>query len=458
MGFQRFESRFCTFAAPGDWRLVDGLGAIDNRNETRQRSAAVMESWADSPQSAHTYLESQLEMIAQLESEIELVEERSLDSSNLSEALLVTFRTPLPDGRALLQKQLVAIEGRLVCTLTVSGLEDDRALWEESCNPILGSFDVPARDWSGEIRESDIVLTVEEAPPSLAMHDLLELGIAIPVPSKWMVTPEGTLRSGESSEITIRRSGLPAGSAEECFAEALERISRSEGAKPAAWQHGVTPDGASFWSVDAISTLEKTWGSPDRRLRREVYIDDECVLAFTLDCEAESEGPIGDFGRVLVGYHWLEPERQKLRLGEPWLRVELAGKWVPAGPGVYIGTDPPGTMVQVQRVGQEAKLSDLIKGQIDATRRAPEVVQVEAETHDDGMLQECDAVRYSLDFKDAEGQGVFLRTCWLENRENRFVVNVRAIVSDAADQTLKALLDGFSPDSAEETGNRGGGR
>jgi hypothetical protein len=458
MGFQRFTSRFCTFEAPADWRIVAGLGAIDGRDETRQRSAAVIESWVDAPQDAPTYLDSQLEVLTKVESEIELVEKRSLDSGNLSEALLATFRTPLPDGRALLQKQLVAVEGRLICTLTVSGLEDDQTLWNEYCNPILGSFDVPARDWSGQIRESDNVLTVETEHPPSEMHDLPGLGLAIPAPAGWEVSPDGTLRHEGGAEISIRRSGLPAGTAEECFAEALERYSSTTGAKPSAWQRGETTDGGSFWAVDAISTREKTWGPPDRHLHREVYVDDEGVLAFTLDCPEESVGPIEDLGRVLEGYRWLEPERQRLRLGEPWLRAELKGKWTAAGPGMYIGADPPGTMVLVQQIGKDANLADLIDAQIDATRRAPEVVLVDTEARDEGILQEYDAVRYSLDFKDAEGQSVSLRTCWLDTPESRYVVNVRAAASETAEATLRTLLDGFSPEAAGETDHEGGGR
>lgn len=456
MGFQRFESRFCTFEAPDGWRIVAGLAAVDGRDEARQRSAVVVENWVDTPQDAATFLDRQLEVMTQVESEIELVEKRNLDSRNLGEALLATFRMPLPDGRALLQKQLIAVEGRLACTLTVSGLEDDRELWNECCNPILGSFDVSAREWSGEIRESDDVVNVDADGPPPSMHDVSGLGLAIPVPAGWEVAPDGTLRRGESAKISIRRTGLPAASAEECFAEALERFSRAGEAKPNAWKRGETPGGTSFWSVDAVSTRQKTWGPPDRHLRREVFVDDNGVLAFTLDCTGEPAGPVEDLGRIVGGYRWLNSDRQTLRLGEPWLQAELAGRWTAPGPGVYIRSDPPQTMVLVQQLGKEATLADLVKHHVDATRRAPEVVHVEAETRDDSHFRGCDAVRYLLDFTDAEGQKVSLRTCWLDTPKTRCVVNVRAAASDTADEILRTLMDGFSPEAASGTGDDGG--
>jgi len=457
MGFQLFESRFCTFEGPTEWRVVSGLGMVESDDQTLIRSAVVMENWVNPPKDASAYLQTQLPLLEEEQPETELLGEQRLDSHQLTEALLATFRTPIPNGGAMVQKQLVAVEGALVCTLTVSGLEDDRVLWDELCNPLLGSFTITADDWVGRIREADLVPIVEDHSPD-GRFDLTGLGLSIPMPTGWEGDPTGTLRHGNEALISIRRSGLSAGSAEECFAEALQNLSQSDGPKPSAWQRGENPEGASFWAIDAITTLEKTFVSSGHVVHREVFIDDQGVISFTLDCVGESAGPIGDFSAIVAGYRWLEPEEQRLRLGEPWLPAELRGQWMPGGPGVYVGLNPPGTIVLVQQIGKEGELDEFVRPQIDAARRAPEIAETDAEKRDAGVLQGCDAVHYSLDFTGTDGETVCLRTCWFDTPTNRCVVNVRASSADTADRTIRTLLDSVKPVATTNAGDRGGAR
>ena len=170
MAFQRFESRFCAFEGPAEWRVVPGLGMVDDSDGNLDRSVVVMENWVDPPQNASDYLETQKEMLGQEKPETEVIGEQTLDSRQLSEGVLVTFRTPFPGGGgALLQKQLVAVEGPLVCTLTVSGLEDDTTLWNELCNPLLGSFTVPALLSSTRAPPNSLITSSRKVRTALSM-------------------------------------------------------------------------------------------------------------------------------------------------------------------------------------------------------------------------------------------------------------------------------------------------
>ncbi|MCK5377137.1 MAG: hypothetical protein KAJ97_08655 [Acidobacteria bacterium] len=447
MAFQRFESRFCAFEGPAEWRVVPGLGMVDDSDGNLDRSVVVMENWVDPPQNASDYLETQKEMLGQEKPETEVIGEQTLDSRQLSEGVLVTFRTPFPGGGgALLQKQLVAVEGPLVCTLTVSGLEDDTTLWNELCNPLLGSFTVPAREWSVEIQETEIV-HFEAEPAAGNTQDLPGLGLAVPILDGWEIDPEGVLRLGKEAEIRIRRAGLAAGSAEECFAHALQDLSRTGGPKPTVWQRGETPDGRSFWAVDAVAVHEKTWGPTEQHLRRELFIDDEGVLSLTLECVGDTANAVRDFEVLVSGSRALDPELRRLRLGEPWLPAELAGQWMAAGPGIYVCADPPGTTVMVRQFEKEGMLEELVQTQSESARSAPEVAEITSELRSEGPFRGCDARRYSLDFSDADGKTVCLRTCWLDSASHRNVLQVRSGSAESADDCLRTLLDSFTFDS-----------
>jgi len=453
MAFQRFESRFCAFEGPATWRIVPGLGMVDDSNQKLARSAVVMENWVDPPQSVSAYLETQVKTLKEERQETEVIDEQDLDSRHLSEAQLVTYRTPCPVDGALLQKQLVAVEGPLVCTLTVSGLEADHTLWNELCNPLLGSFTVPAQKWSAQIAGADIA-RFDTDSSSEATHDCPGLGLAIPTLDGWDVDAAGMLRRGNEAEIRIHCSGLAAGSAEECFAEALQHLSQTDGLNPTGWQHGETSDGKSFWAIEAAAVHEKTWGPSERHLHREVFIDDEGVLTFTLECVGESGISTEGFAKVLAGYCRLEPEKRRMRLGEPWLPVELAGQWLAAGPGVYVCSDPPGTIVVAQQFPKEGNLAKLVTAQTDAARRAPDVAEVMDEQRSEGPFRGCEACRYSLDFSDSEGNTASLRSCWLDSRSTRSIVHVRSGDAETADECLRTLLENFTTDVP--TGDGGG--
>ena len=451
MGFQHFESRFCGFDGPATWRMVPGLGLVDDNNQRLARSAVVMENWVDPPQNARAYLEMQAMTIKEERPETEVIDEQGLDSQHLSEAVLVTYRTPVPDDGALLQKQLVAFEGPLVCTLTISGLEDDHALWNEVGSPILGSFRVPAREWSANIRVADIVQTGPESH-SETTHDLPGSGLAVPILEGWDIDATGVLRRGNEAEIRISSSGLAEGSAEECFAKALQVLSRTDGLKPTSWQRGETSGGNPFWAVEAVAVREKTWGPSEQHLRREVFIDDESVLTVTLECPAESAVTIEGFGTVVNGYRWLGPDKRRLRLAEPWLAAELAGQWTTAGPGIYVGSDPPGTIVITQQFAREGDLAKFVTAQTDAARSASEVAEVISEQSADGPFRGCEAHRYSLDFSKNDGDTVCLRSCWLDSRSTRSIVHVRSGDAEAADECLRTLLDSFKADPPADDG------
>jgi hypothetical protein len=444
VGFQRFASRFCTFEGPSGWDVVPGLGLVDSNGGAGKRSAVVTESWVDQGQDAATFAQAQIQVLKQERSDAEVVAEERLSSPKLSDGLLLTIRTPLPEqGTGFLQKQLVTVEGPLACTLTVSGREDDQQLWQELCNPMLGSFAVPAREWATGIQEAELVQPASASPPA-SRQALPQLGITIPVPEGWHLDDKGVLGKGDEASITIQRSGLPAGSAEECFAHALGRLSR-QGIKPEAWQQGTTRGGSPFWALDTVAVIEKTWGPAERILRRQVFIDDQGVLAMTLECRSEQAAEA--LSIIIDGYTWQEPGERELLLAEPWLPAKLTGAWLAAGPGVYVSSEPPGTVVIVQEIAKEKGLADLMKRQVSALRAQPELGQVQRDECTEGVFAGCAAQSYCLDYQDGDGNPVSLRLCMLDTRSSRCVIQVRSGAAEMADSCLRELLGGFKPDA-----------
>ena len=443
---QTFSSRFCRFAGPDSWRAVAGLGLVEAGSTGVKRSAVVMEGWLDPPLSAAEYVARQREAFPELGREVETVEEASLRAGG-RDSHLATYRSPLPSGDCLVQMQLTTTAGPLACTLTVSGRQSDASEWKPQADHMLDSFTVEARRWAQEIRHEQLL---GKAPrcigPTAAARSI---GLALPVPAGWS-WDEGRLelRRGETATISVRRSGLPATSAEECFAEALGRLGAAEDVRPSRWDRGETSARAEFWALEAEGRTSKTWGSGATFVHREAYVEDDGVIAFVLDANGDIEGAGTAFAAVVAGYTWLPPEGQALRTGEAWLHAELPGHWMVLGTGVYAQTSPTRLTVQATVLPGAQPAVKLGPGQAAALRSAPEVATVHRDEEESGTLYGRPAHRFCLDHATPDGATVATRCVWLDGTDACHILVVQGDDPGMVSQTLSLLVAGLDMEGA----------
>jgi hypothetical protein len=449
-----FESRFARFEGPSSWAVAPGIGLVDADGRGIYRSALVNESWIDPPLSAAEYAARQRELVIESSPRTELVQERTLASPRLSDAHLGIFRTPGNDG-VILQKQLTAVEGPLVCCLTVSGIEAEADQWEADGDQMLGTFEVTARKWALEIRREDLAAVGSSDEQARGDAELGDLGLRVPVAAGWQVRGS-ELHGSDGSTIRVQRSGLAGGSAEECFAEALQRLGRDPQLRPEAWAQKTSRSGLKLFWVRAAATTPKSWGPPQRRVREELYTDDEGVLAFVLDSDGDTAAASESLAEVVAGYCWLKPEERRLQMGEPWVPAVLEGPWIPAAPGVYAHGGVPRCLVVVQRFPRAQGLGKLTEAQIASARGSGEVREIVAEETNTGVFKGREATRYALDFVDPEGKKVSLRLVWIDGQEPaRYLVMVRGDEPAHVDRVLAQLLDSFEPEGASGSERRG---
>jgi len=456
MGSQTCEARFCRFEGPADWQAVPGFGLVTG-DETKFRSTAmVMENWNDPPLTVVEYVEKQREILQESCPETELIDEWTPEEKNFGEANLAVYRTPQPDGRTLLQKQLTGIDGPLACTLTVSGMEEDRGEWEPACHEMLASFTLTSKGWASEIKRIPIaeLCSEGEVTEDLKRVVLTSMSLSVALPRGWAADVEaGVLRLGEHTSIVVRRTGLPAGSAEECFEEALHRFHADPQLEITAWDRGVTSSDRSFWVVEAAATQNRTWGEPIKTFAREIFVDDEGVVAFLLRSEGEPEKAVEDFRVVVSGYEWLPTEERNLRLGESWLVVELEGNWMAAGPGTYAKLDPPACVIIISSFPRARNLPKFAAAQIAEFEKALEIGSVERSEEREGSYQGCPAYRWYFDFVATDGTKTALRHIWLDfDDEIRYQIVVRTEDADLADGICLQLLEGLRPEAGREGG------
>jgi hypothetical protein len=441
---QSFSSSFCRFDGPDHWRAVPGLGLVEAGSAGVKRSAVVMESWVDPPVSAAEFVARQRAAFPELERPIETVEGASLGAGG-REVHLATYRSPLPSGDFLVQKQLTTATGPLVCTLTVSGRQSDASEWGPHGDRMLDSFTVEASRWAQEIRHERVLGSAARgAGPNAAVRSI---GLALPVPAGWVWDEGGmALRRGETATIAVRRSGLPAASAEECFAEALARLGRSEDVVPSRWDRGETRAGAQFWALEASGRMSRTWGKGLVAVHREAYVDDEGVIAFTLDAAGNLEDADAAFAAVVGAYAWLPPETQALRTGESWLHAELPGHWEVVGTGVYARQSPSRLIVQVMALPRAQPAAKLGPGQASALRSSPDVVAVRRDEEEAGTLYGRPAYRFALDHGTPADGVSGLRCVWIDGKDACYHFSVQGEDPATVSQILSLLVAGVDPD------------
>jgi hypothetical protein len=456
VGWQTYEARFCRFDGPANWQPIPGFGLVNGDEAEFRTTAMVMENWNDPPLTIAEYVGKQREILQESCPETELVDETIPEASTFEEAHLAFYRTPQPDRRVLLQKQLTGISGPLACTLTISGMEDDLGEWELDCHKMLATFTPTWEHWASKIERipSPELFSNGEYSEDLKRVDLRSLSLSVTLPQGWVSDEDsGLLRLGEHDSIEVRRTALPGGSAEECFAEALHRFLADAQFEITAWDSGVASANRSYWALEATATQDRTWGEPIRTVAREVFVDDEGVIAFLLRSGGEPDKAVADFGIVVTSYEWLPVEERLLRVGEPWLDVQLEGNWMVAGPGTYAKLDPPSCVVSTSSLPRAQNLGKFAAAQVAQLKKAPEIGSVQKTEEQEGSYQGCPAYRWHMDFDAADGNTVALRFVWFDiDDETRNGLMVRTEDTELADRIFVQLIEGFRPDSG-----RGGG-
>lgn len=445
---QTFQSSFCRFTGPGHWRAVPGLGLVEGGAAGVQRSAVVMENWVDPPITAVEYVARQRKALPELEREVAVVRDKSLSAGD-RDLHLATYRSPLPAGDFLVQQQLTTADGPLICTLTVSGRESDLSAWGPLADGMLDSFTVDGRRWAKDIRNEPLL---GKAPRSRGQStEARSIGLAVPEPSGWSWDEAtNTLRLGETATITVRRSGLPAASAEECFAGALARLGALQDARASRWHHGETPSGLAYWAIETVGQAGRTWGKTAAVTHREAYIEDEGVVAFTLDAAGDLDVADAAFAEVVAGYSWLPADLQALRTGETWLHAELPGHWMVVGTGVYARMTPTPIVVQALVLPRAQPAAKLGPGQSRALRSAPGVAAVHRDEEESGTLYGRPAYRVTLDYDTADGAAASVRVVMVDGREVSYQLVVQGGIATEVSQTLSLLVAGLDLDPEGE--------
>ena len=442
-----FESRFCRFEIPAGWAPVPGLGAAENRSSGTGHSAVVVENWLTEPTSAAGYAAKQKEMLQPEGARITLLEEKRMSGGAFGDAHWMAFRSTGPGGAALRQEQYLAVEGPLAACLTLSGPEPEGDLWARAFDPILRSFAVTARDWLREIVR--VPLLAAGAASGVAPGARVRaprLQVELPVPAGWRFDDGAcALRSGGGAEIALRRAGLPASSPDELFADALARAHRDPSLRPRRWDHAFTPQGWPYFALGAVSTTTQTWAKTGAQIVWEVFVRDESALAFRLQAGEKDEEAKAALTQVVSGYAMLAPDLRRIRTEVPWLRVELAGPWHEAGPGIFVRAARPSALVAAQRFPTRMGLRKFSEAAARALRTSPGVERVVREEMREVNWKGVALQRYALEFVGAAGASGLARAAWFEAGEAVFSVTVRG--ADAED-LFRSCLESLQPAEA----------
>jgi len=443
-----FETRFCRFEAPAGWIPMPLVGVFERRSNEPCRSAVVIENWLEKPMKAQEYAAAQRAMLKEHAPGVEFLEETRYSGAGLSDAHAVRFRTTAKGGARLRQELIAAIEGPLAVSLTMTGLENDGPNWSRLFGGILSSFAITAAQWAREIARGEVA---PKEPKSAGRVPAPGLQMSVPVAPGWKLEAEGgALRSPSGSEITIRRSGLSAGSTDELFAEALLRIHRDPGWKPRRWDRGSTPSGWPFFALESVALQTGTWVKKEPLVLREFFVQDEGPVAFRLQASENDAASVEALGAAVFGYSLLPAAERRLAVRESWLSLELAGEWQALGSGTYVRTAQPVTLLMTQRLPGSPGLKTYAESAARTLRSAPDVKSVAREDAREGLFKGIAGWRYGLDFSDADAASVFVRAAWFESGGTLYALTVRGPAGKETEDLFSRAIESVDTEAMKQ--------
>ncbi len=431
-----FESRFCRFEVPSGATVLPGAGVLESRADDLRKSAVIVENWLDEKLSAARFAEIQRKAVLAQTDAAELSEEGAVKGGRFPDAHQQVFEIASPEGVALRQEQYFMVEGPLAVCLTLTGPAADASGWRRFFEPVQRSFEIP---FAAELRALTRAPLLSEgvsgpAGGPAAARAVGHLQVSFPVPAGWTYDEAtSTLRSGGGADIRIQRSGLPASTFEMLFAEAIGRALRDEKRVLLRWDRGATAGGREAAAIESEAAPGGTWVKTEKRIVREIFLEDDGALALTLEAAARDDAARAALAQIVAGTALLPAEARRLRVALPWLPVELEGPWRETGPGIFVRTAPPPMLLSAQRqpsAPDARKLADLAAASL---RSSPELAQVSKEEARQEDYAGRPVYRYSLDFVTKAGEKAYLRAVWF----------------DAGGSVCSVLLRGADPSTGE---------
>ena len=443
-----FETRFCRFETPPGWVPIPLVGVLERRSNEPCRSAVVLENWLDKPMRAEEYAAAQRAALKDQAPSAEFVEEARYTGAGLSDAHALRFRTTAKGGVRLRQELIAAVEGPLAVSLTLTGLDNDGPNWSRHFGGILASFAITAAPWAREIQRAELAPRPSKAPP---LTPVPSLQMSLPVLPGWQVDQgTGLLKSSAGTQISIRRSGLAAGSTDELFADALWRAHRDPAVKPRRWDRGETAAGWPFFALETVAIAPGTWVKKEPLVVREFFVKDEGPVAFRLESADGDMASVEALGAAVSGYTLLPAQERRLAVRESWVRLDLAGEWQAVGSGTYVRAREPVVILTAQRLSGSPGLKAFAEGAARSHRGAPDVRSVSREDSRERQLRGLAGWSYSLDFAGRGSEDTSVRAAWIESAGALYALTVRGPTGKETDELFSRAVEGVDAEAVKQ--------
>jgi hypothetical protein len=443
---QVIETNFCKLEVPWNWTHSPGLGGF---HEASKRSAVVIENWMEAPTTARAYAETQHDLLKAKRPEIELVEQKEFSSQELGDSYWSAFLLPLPDGSRARQEQLTLVNGFLVCCLTLTARSDDTEAWSEAYPEIYRSLHIVARHWApGISRDSLIVSDPKTISGETNIIDPV-LQIVFPLRPHWLYAPdEAKLSSNSGATITLQRAGPMSGDPSRLFGDSLARKQNDPAVQARRWDKGKNLNGYTFWALEFVAQVKKTWGPAETLITREVFVKDETLLEVRLQARDNDLDALSTFGDLVSRYALLPLSERQHRVQDSWLDLILPGSWIETARGVHSLQAKPPTFLLTKEVNDpKTNLAGFSKAAIRSFKSRPDIKTIVKEERVDGLWKGFEASRYLLDFLNQSSAPMSLRSSWFAAERRLYELVVIGATGEATEDLFRRSLSAVKPPS-----------
>lgn len=366
----RYESRICTFAVPGDWVAEPPFAFREPGEEGDRMGAQILERTLAEMPSAATYAREQKPILAELYEGFELLQEGPQRIEGPGEGYAIFFRYVDEEENPARGKMIFLTCGPQVCQFFLSGPDGDDPERDRLFEAIGKTFAFRGAESLAGAKAGGLTSEILRMPQAEAAkgwqgpwRKFPRCCVELPLPSGWEVAiderDDVVFRRG-NSEIRLHRELGENNEADVWFADRMRKLQEG-GDRLIGSEQGELDERGPFAAVLYEERgAVRTWKTAAVMRGLELFVNDQQPLVWTLRVTvSELSGLRVFFESLVAAARFLDSSEWETRTVEPWLDCILIGPWTSQGGGVYARESVPPTILITAREANTIPLADL---------------------------------------------------------------------------------------------------
>lgn len=453
---KRYESNYCTFGVPDDWESEPPFGFAEPGEEEDRMVVQAVERWLETPTSAAAFAEQEKEALPHITDGFELLDESAhAPRQGGGDGYRVAYRWTNEDDEPILSQKVYLTQGPFLVELMLSRPDDGDRRKAELIEGIANTLALQGMGFMERHQPLVLfppILEGDDGPSPTEAPDVERIPFPFccvslpPAPEGWLLTEDhgDALYQRSGAELRLHRPVGLEPDAEVWLRETMQRLQASQSFLFGSDQGDLEGHGPYAAVLYEQAGQQRRWQTAAVQQILELFVESDQVLHWTLLVqESQVEKCLPVVSELARSAEFLPPEKWQTRLAEPWIDLVMPGGWRSEGPGVYFHLGDQ-LILQAQKEPSRAPLVDLKPQLVESLRASVDTKKEFEEEELNEAWRGSDALKYSVDGLNSDGEPLSLRSLCCTKQENLYTTVVLGpdgrLATERFDPVMQAMV------------------